>query len=1219
MRKYLKYLFVLIAVILVSFGCAAVTQARSYTEGVDDADLQGFYKSYILNGRQVVYNSEMQMYVFQTENKTRVSNTYYHTVAWEFSRTVAGTKDYYLDASGNREYVTFDIFHLNEVEYNKSNGSTIATYTLQLDDLLNTIRAKDQGWYDEIMALMNSDQTAYMMVDAVIQVTRDGGSIWSGYITPNGQYRGTLYTHENYTNLYSIFTNQRVRDGIDTHYNIDIAIGDNVPDIPVPDDDIPDSSVHFDRMIIEKDYEDSNTSTNSSDDLYCGDTYSSPTIYTYNASDTFDLANGIPTTESFTNGIDVSTWFGHVGVARVKQSYPVTVDYDVTVNFPEQATGTYHCSYNRGGETENTIAGTIEYGNATWNGDDWEGSYTITVTRHATFTGSYTYLFENTYYSIYEMKLFEFADASVYNDAIGSVDYVVDPNIQYSATIYSDDAVSSNGTKSVSSADGSYYSNWKYNISYPVESDPHVTLPTITDADKELTETLDYDSLPASETIKQYVIDTVNARFSDRTLAVKNDSLSMNGRTYMTEDNISFEFVTGSQLPVGPEENDYINHTTGNLAEQTVTIPEEMANGTYYTSIAAEYKYMGAMSGVRQMPTIQDTADDPTYNAIWGVEDYIVNDGRTFKQNEPIVVHSPIISPFNITIPGETTAEVQTQAKQSDAVGAQLILDNDYSLNFKWQQYFAMKGYDMPAGWTKYVKTKYVRFPFSVEVNGKYYDIKRDDITAGQAHVNDDDANELMETNAGYTAWIDVGAVEQVTFYLPTWATEGIYGSDSATDQARYDYNSLPVQVKCYANNYVKDFGQIGEEYEANQTLIDGTTYNYVATYDYPVQISGVIYDMTALSVNDEQFFGGIERRTGVWQFFRNDQDKKLGFSNRFGTNATRYFYTGDVNTSWEYVNTLPFTTGKNNVFSDMGYLIKGNKISFELRTIGNLNGENDTIVVKPTYRYIDENGNVYEDGKFHLYYTDEGDPYIAFGSEKDKEHSESMAIGDQFCDMDLYPFRSYDQIQFTADTFDRTWNNVAHIETETFCATGITLYPTQRLLSGDEEQLEVNQYNSAADALRYNSGLDRISGKQYTAFKKSMQTWFGEYRVPNYLFVSLVDESTGMDAFKTAMEEGEYVTDSSDCWKEGGYLVLNFEIITYRDGHEHLHYYMNDDLSGKWLNMWTREQGGISDVTTVRSGRAVNDIQLRTGDVAVINMTRRFSDRYVNGILYIN
>ena len=102
-------------------------------------------------------------------------------------------------------------------------------------------------------------------------------------------------------------------------------------------------------------------------------------------------------------------------------------------------------------------------------------------------------------------------------------------------------------------------------------------------------------------------------------------------------------------------------------------------------------------------------------------------------------------------------------------------------------------------------------------------------------------------------------------------------------------------------------------------------------------------------------------------------------------------------------------------------------------------------------------------------------------------------------------------------------------------------------------------------------------------------------------------------------MEEGEAVNDLSDCWKDGGYLVLNFEIITYRDGNEHLHYYVNNDLSGKWLNMWTREQGNMPSITTVRSGRAVNDIQLRTGDVAVINMTRRYSDRYEAGVLYIN
>jgi hypothetical protein len=1221
MKKCLKYLLLMVTVIFITVSDYQTAFAETYTEGVDDQNLDFFYRNYTLNGKQVVYNDEKQMYFFQTENKTKVSNVYYHTIAWEFSRTLPGTKEYYTDASGNREYVMFNIGYLHEIEYNKKNGTTIATYMLQLDDVLNTIRAKDQGWYDEIMELKDNNITAYMMVDAVIQIIRvdaDGDKHVSGYIT-GGQYKGDLYFHENYKELNKTFTNKKVQDGIETHYNIDVSIGEPREEIKIEDDTKEEVPSTVAKMIIKKDYTDTNMSVNTTDSLYGGDTYASPTVYTYNASNKFDLTNGIPTTEDYVNGIDVSSWYGHIGIAKVEQTYPVTVDYSVTVNYPVTVNGTYHADTNLGGQTKETEAGTITYGNGTWNGEEWEGSTTTTQNQVAVYTGKYTYEFKNTYYSIYEMKLFEFLNASVYNESVGRTDYEIYPDIQYNVTIYADDAQSSNGTKNASSADESYFSNWKYTVSYPVESDPHVTLPEISDSDKTLSATLDYESKPSSTEIKEYAVEQINNRFSDRILAVKNDNLTLNGRTYMTDSDISFTFQNGTQMSVGAEPNDYINYQTNPSAEQTVNIPEDKANGTYYTSISAKYKYIGAMTGTYSLPTIEDTATDLTYNAIWGETDHIVNDGRTYKQNEPVVVHSPIISPFNITIPNETHAEMQTQTTQSDAVGAQMILDNDYSLNFKWQQYFTMKGYDMPAGWTKYVKTKFVRFPFSVEVNGKYYEIKRDDITAGSAHVNDDDANEEYPTDAGYTAWIDIGAVESIDFYLPTWATEGIYGSTSATDQARYDYNNLPVQVKCFANNYVKDMGQIGEEYEANVTKIDGTTYNYVATYDYPVQISGVIYDMTSISVNDESYFGDIERKTGVWQFFRKLQDKKLGYSNRFGGNATRYFFTGDVETTWNYANTLPFTTGKSNALKEMGYLIKGNKFGFVLRTIGNLNGTNDTIVVKPTYRYIDENGNVYEPGTFNLYYTDKPDWYIPLYGDKDKEHMKSVAMGDQYCDMDLYQYRNYDMNQFTADTYGKTWNNVVQSDTESFSAGGITLYSTQKLLSGDEEQLEANQYKSATDVDRYNKGLGNISSAQYTMFKKSMQTWFGEYQVPNNLYVSYVDANTGKDAYQTAMEEGEAVNDLSDCWKDGGYLVLNFEIITYRDGNEHLHYYVNNDLSGKWLNMWTREQGNMPSITTVRSGRAVNDIQLRTGDVAVINMTRRYSDRYEAGVLYIN
>ena len=72
-------------------------------------------------------------------------------------------------------------------------------------------------------------------------------------------------------------------------------------------------------------------------------------------------------------GIDVSSWYGHIGIAKVEQTYPVTVDYSVTVNYPVTVNGTYHADTNLGGQTKETEAGTITYGNGTWNGEEWEG------------------------------------------------------------------------------------------------------------------------------------------------------------------------------------------------------------------------------------------------------------------------------------------------------------------------------------------------------------------------------------------------------------------------------------------------------------------------------------------------------------------------------------------------------------------------------------------------------------------------------------------------------------------------------------------------------------------------------------------------------------------------------------------------------------------------------------------------------------------------------
>lgn len=273
MQRYIKSLVLFLMIAIISLGCVTPIYAKSYTQGVDDADLNEFYKNYTLNGKQVIYNNELQMYVFQTENKTKVSKTFYHTVGWEFSRTLPGTKEYYHDASGNREYVMFNIYYLNEIEYNKSNGTTVATYTLQLDDVLNAIRAKDQGWYDEIMELKDNNITAYMMVDAVIQIVNYDNSDKrheSGYITSNGDYVGDLYFHENYKELNKTLTNKKVQDGIENHYNIDVSIGEPREEIKIEDDTKEEVPSTVAKMIIKKDYTDTNMSVNTTDSLYGG-------------------------------------------------------------------------------------------------------------------------------------------------------------------------------------------------------------------------------------------------------------------------------------------------------------------------------------------------------------------------------------------------------------------------------------------------------------------------------------------------------------------------------------------------------------------------------------------------------------------------------------------------------------------------------------------------------------------------------------------------------------------------------------------------------------------------------------------------------------------------------------------------------------------------------------------------------------------------------------
>ncbi len=62
-----------------------------------------------------------------------------------------------------------------------------------------------------------------------------------------------------------------------------------------------------------------------------GDNYAAPDLRTYNDDDTFDIGVKIPTTEDYTNAINLDSWYGHVNVSSRSVVKAYKVPYDITV------------------------------------------------------------------------------------------------------------------------------------------------------------------------------------------------------------------------------------------------------------------------------------------------------------------------------------------------------------------------------------------------------------------------------------------------------------------------------------------------------------------------------------------------------------------------------------------------------------------------------------------------------------------------------------------------------------------------------------------------------------------------------------------------------------------------------------------------------------------------------------------------------------------------
>ena len=721
----------------------------------------------------------------------------------------------------------------------------------------------------------------------------------------------------------------------------------------------------------------------------------------------------------------------------------------------------------------------------------------------------------------------------------------------------------------------------------------------------------------------------------------------------------------------GIEVNTY--ETSPAFSRELTKIPEDQANGKYPTTLDSTYVRAITTDG-----TSLAMGDQKYFGPAALIK-------QVYRMNEPVVVQTPVISPVvlyrdngennNPPDPRDSSSEseelyssgsvkqVPTQLVEgkTNANLPQLRLDEVYWFKFSTRDHLQHMGYrdanthsnawenlgNTDSKYDKYVKAKYVHFPTDVILyqNEQPKYIK---------HVSDENAE-------GYWTPLERNDWEFVKFYIPVWAKEGIH--DSGENQVLYKVEAYNV-ISNDGNDHSTD--PSARERELNDHGNgDETPDNelYVATYEIPVQISGWIYDFQIVGTNEvgtyDKSYDETKQHNANWYAFcPNKEEKKAGPYNRLGGDDRykalwpfiRQTVDGNIVNPWSLKDTIAIAAGSSHKYDNMGTFRKGSKFAYSVRTISNLWHDKDYLSIKPTFKFYDpETGRILDQnkGEIYIYYHDDSGDYtqlfIPYGSETDKNLIHYVKLSDggfdgSYYTSDLdntvsYPQAAYSPVSTTGDIESFTPRVTSGLAKEkrmflnrrnkSFTLSNITLTSALRMFSGTDEQFKenVNRRAGSTASLQnlYNTGDD--TDRLNNVVRNSMQTWYGEYFIPNRLFVSTmspdelrkyaeeheVTEQNGDKHTTTGLEENDPVA-----FKQKGFLILNFDIVSNKEENE------GDDPTPDLVykgpnggsNMWKNENQKPSvDVPDPHDPTKNIPIPTEPGDVVVINIEESTND----------
>lgn len=580
------------------------------------------------------------------------------------------------------------------------------------------------------------------------------------------------------------------------------------------------------------------------------------------------------------------------------------------------------------------------------------------------------------------------------------------------------------------------------------------------------------------------------------------------------------------------------------------------------------------------------------------------------------------------------------QDKYNADADNQLLLDSVYYV--KWDNYaWALLTGDntLEEDMQKFdtlITAKYLRFPFDIMYENTIYSL---DASTGYTEwiniTEPEDRQTLWGDGADINKYQSSNHWQMTPFYIPCFAQEGGSPEHPIFVEAKIIMRSEPSDEP--EDEELLNPDEMTNEIEGDEEGLSPLPETEINT-KIQVQLSGWLFGLSLVGTDNGLVYNGKGLLSGqqtplssLYAMASAKAEIKSGVRSRLGTENLRYLRDGSVNSSYPLQLTLPLRNGSSLSFPSMGAAWKGQETAFIVKTMANLDGDNDYIEIVPQLYYQLATGEVLSYGEFKLYVTDTMGNWRGMDynpANWDISEKTPVTLGDPLFkhsfhnSVDTNGMQSANWAQTTLEIENQNRHTLGidplsmqmflNRKIPSYSLSHISVPPMLRLFAGEYGQLAMNDghiYDSdtdAGDLKDYCSWINYDENITGSKVLRSMQQWHFKYSIPTHIKIVDVREKGGLNfdlAEYVGSKEQWWWESDPDVYTDNGFLLIRFQIMAYKNGEPYLSY-CSDDPSWLSLDMW--EQEGFTS-------------EYPHGTVIVVDMSKSINDYFVPAIQNIN